>query len=215
MKKNNSFFKIGPSLSFSSHSLSDNLNLTQQKTILENSGFSLLKDDDSFSNNENDSKKLESKISYVRNNRRNTAFNFPYYGNGSPIYNNPHTNRFTTIENQTIVSNVNSKLNFAPEAFSYPAEVYFSDKIIKESYEYNLPIGFMKKRQYYNPKYPSFNDQTYLDYGAVFWKSNIEIETNSSIEFTIPNNNQNNLILQIEGIDNQGNYLTEKITFDK
>lgn len=205
MKKNNNFYKIGPSLSFSSHSLSDKLNLTQQKAIFKNSNFSSLLENDSFSIEEKNSIKNESKSS-----------NFTYNYTTSRWSTYPIRKRIPVIEykQKTCRNFIEQNGLYTLEGISNPAEVYFSDKIIKEFYEYKLPIGFMSKKEYYAPKYPSFNEESYLNYGAIFWKPNIEIDANSFIEFHIPNNNQKNIVLQIEGIDNQGNFLTEKITFE-
>ena len=206
MKKNKSFYKIGPSLTFSSHSLSDNINFDHRKPISRQSDLFVSLDNTTFSIEEKNSIKNESKTSCLTSNY--TTSRWSTY---------PRKNRIPVIEyNQETGRNyIEQNGLYTFEGISFPAEVYFSDKIVKEFYEYKLPIGFMRKREYYTPKYASFKDQTYLDYGAVFWKSNIEIDANSTVEFNIPNNNQNNILVQIEGIDNQGNYLSEKITFEK
>ena len=76
----------------------------------------------------------------------------------------------------------------------------------------NINVGFASAKEYYTPKYPSYSNEVYINYGAIFWKPNISIDSNNSMEFSIPRNNQKEMKLFIEGITSKGNLIsTQKI----
>ena len=63
-----------------------------------------------------------------------------------------------------------------------------------------LPYGFINEKEYYNTKYPSYTNKTFKHFGAIHWKSNIEIPANSSVSFKIPKNQQKKAKIFIEKI---------------
>ena len=79
--------------------------------------------------------------------------------------------------------------------------------------EFYLPVGFSKQIEYYSPKYPSYLDQTYQNYGAIFWKPFITVNANSTYEFRVPINQQENIKMYLEGISNSGKLSTKELTF--
>ncbi|WP_334055869.1 hypothetical protein [Polaribacter sp. P097] len=77
--------------------------------------------------------------------------------------------------------------------------------------EFFLPVGFSKEIEYYSPKYPSFLDQTYINYGAIFWKPLISIDKNSMYDFKVPINQQKNIKVYLEGISSSGKLITKEV----
>ncbi|MFY7672691.1 hypothetical protein ACOSP6_16535 [Tenacibaculum sp. MEBiC06402] len=76
------------------------------------------------------------------------------------------------------------------------------------------PIGFVAEKEYYNPLYPSFTDDTYQKFGSVFWEPNIHLEGKESETITIPTNAQKAMQVYIEGITESGKLISKKITLD-
>ena len=74
---------------------------------------------------------------------------------------------------------------------------------------HKLPLGFSKAKKYYQPKYYSNTSDIFNDFGAIYWKSNIEIDTDK-YTFKIPYLNQNSLRFYIEGITSDGSIIFEE-----
>lgn len=92
--------------------------------------------------------------------------------------------------------------------FSLSAKEYSRKN--SEFNEFYLPVGFAQQKEYYSPKYPSFLEDTYLNYGAIFWKSLIVIEKNSSIKIKLPTNKQKDIKVFLEGISESGKLTTKQ-----
>lgn len=95
--------------------------------------------------------------------------------------------------------------------YTYSVTEYI--KLNIKSTEIELPIGFAQNKEYYTPKYPSFTEESYTNYGAIFWKSNITINAKSSLEFKTPSNYQDEFKVFIEGITESGKLITTKKVF--
>lgn len=76
-------------------------------------------------------------------------------------------------------------------------------------------FGFNKERDYYQPKYPSYTNETYKNYGAVFWKPKIVLNSESNTNIKITMNLQDKLLVRIEGITENGKLLSKKIILNK
>ena len=76
--------------------------------------------------------------------------------------------------------------------------------------ELYLPVGFATQKEYYSPKYPSFLEDTYINYGAIYWKSLISIDKNSVYKFKLPTNKQKEIKILIEGISESGKLITKE-----
>ena len=72
-----------------------------------------------------------------------------------------------------------------------------------------IPIGFNQEKEYYSPKYPSYTNSTYKEFGAIFWKPNIILEPNKAITFSVPKNYQKDAIIFIEGISESGQLISK------
>lgn len=75
-----------------------------------------------------------------------------------------------------------------------------------------LPVGFATEKEYYSPKYPSFLNDTYKKYGAIYWKPNITIAPKESIEIRSPKNFQEAINIYIEGVTIDGKLTSYKYT---
>ncbi|RAJ17160.1 hypothetical protein [Olleya aquimaris] len=73
----------------------------------------------------------------------------------------------------------------------------------------NFPVGFSTEKQYYSPKYPSYANSTFREFGALSWKPNMVIEANTSKKVTIPIYYQNEIKLFIEGVSESGGLISE------
>lgn len=74
-----------------------------------------------------------------------------------------------------------------------------------------LQQGFSKVKEYYQPKYPRYLNDTYLKYGTLFWKPTITLQNDKTYEFNIPENSQEHIVLFIEGISESGKIFSKKV----
>ena len=69
--------------------------------------------------------------------------------------------------------------------------------------------GFQVKKQFYTPKYESYESIFFNKYGAIGWIPNIQTIGNNEFEFKYKNTGSTEVLLFIEGIDNKGNLISE------
>ena len=69
--------------------------------------------------------------------------------------------------------------------------------------------GFQAKKQFYVPKYESYESIFFNKYGAIGWIPNIQTIGNNEFEFKYKNTGSTEVLLFIEGIDNKGNLISE------
>ena len=69
--------------------------------------------------------------------------------------------------------------------------------------------GFQVKKQFYTPKYESFESIFFNKYGAIGWVPNITIKGNQEFEIKYKNTGKEEVLFLIEGIDNKGNLISE------
>lgn len=75
-----------------------------------------------------------------------------------------------------------------------------------------LPVGFATEKEYYNPKYPTFFDNTYKHFGAIFWEPNISVDAHSTFSIKVPTHLQDAFNVYIEGVSESGKLLSRKKT---
>lgn len=73
-----------------------------------------------------------------------------------------------------------------------------------------LKLGFNLEKEFYTPKYPSFTNETYQNYGAIYWNPNVIVNPNSTLTQETTKNSQNNIIIHIEGISESGKLISKK-----
>ncbi len=71
--------------------------------------------------------------------------------------------------------------------------------------------GFAKEKEYYEPVYPSFLNETYTNFGALYWKPNLELNSDGTQTILLPKNYQKNVTLFIEGITESGKLTSQRI----
>ncbi|TCP28486.1 hypothetical protein EV195_101664 [Tenacibaculum skagerrakense] len=74
-----------------------------------------------------------------------------------------------------------------------------------------IPIGFATEKEYYNPIYPSFTNDTYQKYGCMFWEPNIKLQGYLNKTIQIPANLQEKVLVYIEGITESGKLISKKV----
>lgn len=75
--------------------------------------------------------------------------------------------------------------------------------------EIDIPLTFSEPKKFYAPKYQSYSNQFYNDYGVVDWIPNLKIDGNGIITFKISDNQQTNVSFYIEGTADNGKFLSE------
>jgi hypothetical protein len=80
-----------------------------------------------------------------------------------------------------------------------------------KSVEIKLNTGFTQEKEYYEPKYPSFLNDTFNNFGALYWKSNIVIEPKSSVTINIYKHYQKEIKAFIEGLDEDGRLFSKSV----
>jgi hypothetical protein len=74
--------------------------------------------------------------------------------------------------------------------------------------------GFQKEKPFKNPIYSYYENQAFKKYGTINWIPNLYTNTSGDFEFTIPVLNQKSALVNIQGIDNEGNFYYENIVID-
>lgn len=70
--------------------------------------------------------------------------------------------------------------------------------------------GFKKQHTFKNLTYTNYNHPTFKKIGAIHWSPKIYTDKNGDFEIKIPTLNQNQIKLNIQGIDNEGNVYNEE-----
>lgn len=80
--------------------------------------------------------------------------------------------------------------------------------------EYSLPLTFMSKKKFYTPIYTSYTSQFFEDYGVIDWLPDLKIDSLGNLSFSIFNTNTSRINLYIEGITNDGSFISEVKTLN-
>ncbi|PTX58528.1 hypothetical protein C8N46_11318 [Kordia periserrulae] len=85
------------------------------------------------------------------------------------------------------------------------------ENVPRESYvAYTPPIGFSVPKQYYEPKYQSYTDNTFQRFGAIDWRPNNTIPRRGALNFSVQHRNLKAIVMYIEGISKDGSLISEK-----
>jgi len=87
-------------------------------------------------------------------------------------------------------------------------------KIKINSQSFVVKNGFQKLKSFTNPKYTSFTDEGFKNFGTIHWEPYIETDENGLFSFTIPNYNQKTVKIIIEGIASDGQLISEIKTIE-
>lgn len=69
--------------------------------------------------------------------------------------------------------------------------------------------GFQKPSVFHNPKYANVRDEGFQKLGTIHWNPIVETDENGGFSFAIPNLYQNSVRIIIEGLDADGNMISE------
>lgn len=74
--------------------------------------------------------------------------------------------------------------------------------------------GFQKELPFKNPEYTSTESQSFKKHGTINWIPNLYTNEDGNFEFKIATLNQEKILLNIQGIDNEGNLYYENVEID-
>lgn len=80
---------------------------------------------------------------------------------------------------------------------------------------FDLPLRFDKPKTFYTPKYQTFNSDFFLEYGTIAWQPNLTVDETGLADFKIIDTYTSSIDLYIEGIVNDNEYISQKITIEK
>ncbi|WP_271393738.1 hypothetical protein [Aequorivita sinensis] len=76
--------------------------------------------------------------------------------------------------------------------------------------EVSVPLAFSTPKKFYTPGYTSYQSQFYQDYGVIGWFPRLTIQADGNIHFKIPHQLIDHLSVFIEGIANDGSFISER-----
>ena len=76
----------------------------------------------------------------------------------------------------------------------------FAEKLVENS--------FIKPKKFYRPKYASYTNKTFEEYGIIHWDPNIITDNNGNAMVKIPNNGLPNIKLFVEGMSSDGSLIS-------
>ncbi|WP_298510719.1 Plug domain-containing protein [uncultured Kordia sp.] len=191
------------------------LHYPQVKNIIENSGYAVA--DDPFD--------IGNLLIFTRNRRTLQAGDPP--GTTSPLIfldNAPLSDfsilrNFSTANVERVVINKTGQgygmrgIGGVIKIYSRKTPLTPTTTTKRESFvSYTPPIGYSVAKQYYEPKYRSFTDDTFQKYGAIDWRPNNLIPRRGPFNFTVKHKNIKAITMFIEGISKDGSLISEKRT---
>jgi len=94
----------------------------------------------------------------------------------------------------------------------YTKSDYSSNRNFRPVYSsYDFPLRFTNQREFYTPKYASYSNAFYERYGVIEWFPNIRPDVYGKLVFKVPDTDQEEVQLLIEGITGNGKFISEKI----
>ena len=74
--------------------------------------------------------------------------------------------------------------------------------------------GFTKNKEFYAPKYASYQHEIYQKYGVMDWKPALSIDENGNTSFKVLNTAQQSVKLYVEGLSADGHIISEEILIE-
>ncbi|CAM3680075.1 hypothetical protein FLGE108171_10340 [Flavobacterium gelidilacus] len=84
----------------------------------------------------------------------------------------------------------------------------------KNSKTFLVKNGFQKEISFKNPQYMSYTNLSFRKHGTIYWIPSIYTDENGDFEFKIPTLDQKSILLNVQGIDNEGNFYYENIEIE-
>lgn len=85
---------------------------------------------------------------------------------------------------------------------------------VKSLNEYKLPLTFSASKKFYVPIYQNYKNQFFRNYGVIDWFPINKINKNGTVTFKIFKSNFSNIVLLIEGIANDGSFISEVVNVE-
>ncbi|SHG74233.1 hypothetical protein [Winogradskyella jejuensis] len=159
----------------------------------------------------------------IRNPRIRIGDNIPLvYLNDAPLnFNSSSINLsplvpLTTYDVEYIEYYIKSGLGTTTRGSAGYIKIYTNPLIEKQkafTKSYEFPLKFNAQKTFYTPKYQSYNSDFFREYGTIAWFPRVTIK-NRRAHVKIPDYNTNNMTLFIEGIVNNNQYISERITIE-
>nr|WP_321237124.1 hypothetical protein [uncultured Psychroserpens sp.] len=74
---------------------------------------------------------------------------------------------------------------------------------------YEVPLKFSVSKKFYIPRYTSYDSDFFQQFGVIDWLPNLKADNEGNVKFNICNNGLTDLKLFIEGISNDGTFISE------
>jgi hypothetical protein len=71
--------------------------------------------------------------------------------------------------------------------------------------------GFEPTKEFYTPRYTSYQLKSFIDFGIIHWTPNLEIKNNYSSKIKTTNTGLDEVSFYIEGISSDGSVFSQKI----
>ena len=84
----------------------------------------------------------------------------------------------------------------------------------KNSKTFLIKNGFQKEISFKNSQYMNYTNLSFRKYGTINWIPSIYTDDKGDFEFKIPTLGQKSILLNIQGIDNEGNFYYENIEIE-
>ena len=75
--------------------------------------------------------------------------------------------------------------------------------------QFEFSLTFSENKKFYAPKYKTYNDDFFKEYGVIDWIPNCKIDDTGHLNFTVYNPGNNNIKLFIEGVTDKGDFVSE------
>jgi len=85
---------------------------------------------------------------------------------------------------------------------------------IDNNRKFDFPLTFSSNKKFYTPKYTTYNTSFYKEYGVIDWIPNVMLDNEGNLSFKIHNPANTNILLFIEGITQDGKYITTTKTLN-
>ena len=169
-------------------------------------------------------------ISYIRKLGFQVRANYEEGGIGVYVFNSPRVARVPVLiegvpanPGELMSMPLSSIKSMVYNKYVMPHQGPFISLSLRDDYDelygrkgsftsFPIPIGFSRTQTYFTPNYPDYSSFLYKKYGAIWWESELEVNSEVPYSITVPLNEQQKVKVIIEGMSPNGLlYHTEQI----
>ncbi len=93
-------------------------------------------------------------------------------------------------------------------------KIYTSLEFVKKQQknpfvQFQFPLTFSENKKFYVPKYSVYNNDFFRAFGVIDWIPDCKIDNNDNLSFKVYNPSNNDIKLFIEGVTEQGDFVSE------